>query len=210
MNKTEKLKLVQLELDNLYGETKCFLNYSKDYELLFAIMLSAQTTDKSVNNVTSILFEKYKSLEEFSKADINELITYLMPLGLAKNKAKHLLKTANILHNDFNDIIPKNREELIKLPGIGYKTATVFLAELYNYPSIPVDTHIKRVISKLNIFPKISVPTKISQNLDKFYKENNHINFHRQLILFGRNICTARNPKCNICPFSKNLCKQKN
>ena len=90
MNKTEKLKLVQLELDNLYGETKCFLNYSKDYELLFAIMLSAQTTDKSVNNVTSILFEKYKSLEEFSKADINELITYLMPLGLAKNKAKHL------------------------------------------------------------------------------------------------------------------------
>lgn len=160
MNKTEKLKLVQLELDNLYGETKCFLNYSKDYELLFAIMLSAQTTDKSVNNVTSILFEKYKSLEEFSKADINELITYLMPLGLAKNKAKHLLKTANILHNDFNDIIPKKRDELIKLPGIGYKTATVFLAELYNYPSIPVDTHIKRVISKLNIFPKVTDPTK--------------------------------------------------
>ena len=110
MNKTEKLKLVQIELNDLYGETKCFLNYNKDYELLFAIMLSAQTTDKSVNNVTSILFEKYKSLEEFSKADINELITYLMPLGLAKNKAKHLLKTANILHNDFNDIIPKNRE----------------------------------------------------------------------------------------------------
>lgn len=176
----------------------------------FAIMLSAQTTDKSVNNVTSILFEKYKSLEEFSKADINELITYLMPLGLAKNKAKHLLKTANILHNDFNDVIPKKRDELIKLPGIGYKTATVFLAELYNYPSIPVDTHIKRVISKLNIFPKVTDPTKISQNLDKYYNENNHINFHRQLILFGRNICTARNPKCNICPFSKNLCKQKN
>lgn len=210
MNKTEKLKLVQIELNDLYGETKCFLNYNKDYELLIAIMLSAQTTDKSVNNVTSILFKKYKTLEEFSKADLGELITYLTPLGLARSKANNLLKTTNILHNDFNDIIPKNREELIKLPGIGYKTATVFLAELYNYPSIPVDTHIKRVISKLNIFPKVTDPTKISQNLDKFYKENNHINFHRQLILFGRNICTARNPKCNICPFSKNLCKQKN
>lgn len=196
-------------LNSLYPHTECFLNHQNDYQLLFAVILSAQTTDKKVNSVTSSLFKKYDSLKKIEEADISDLEEILKPLGLYKNKAQYLKDAASVLIERFDGKVPCNREDLLTIPGVGNKTACVILGELFSFPVIPVDTHIKRISKRLGL-SKREDPSLIQKDLEKRFKGCG-IDFHRQLILFGRNICKAVSPKCNecslkdSCPFYSSL-----
>lgn len=202
MTKKEKAIEVKKFLDDRFGLVKCFLNHNSDYEFLIAVILSAQATDVSVNKVTPILFNKYKSLNELSKANILELTNIIKPVGLANTKAKHIIQTADILMTKYDSIIPKNRDELMKLPGVGYKTSGVVLGELYDYPYLPVDTHVERVSKWLSLVNKNATPIQIEKELEKLFKDYNLINTHRQLIMLGRTILTAKNPKWDELPFT--------
>lgn len=203
MNKT-----LQIEnyLDYLYPNPPCMLNYTKDYELLIAILLSAQTTDKMVNKVTNILFNKYKSLEELSCANYNDVMDILRPLGNFRKKASYVISVSSILHNNYNDIVPKDREILESLPGVGRKTVNVFFIEYYSESIMAVDTHVDRVSKRLGLASKddsvLEVEKKLSNKLDK-----NKLGIrHKQLVLFGRYVCTSRNPKCSECKLN-DICK---
>lgn len=188
-------------LEKLYPLTSCFLNYKEDYQLLISIILSAQTTDKKVNDATSILFTSYPTIEDLSNADINDIIKIVNKLGLASTKARYVIDTCKIIINEFNGVVPSNLEDLLRLKGVGRKTACVFLAEYYNQAYIPVDTHIKRISKRLGL-TKSDNPSLIQSDLEKiFYKEG--VILHRRLILFGRNICKAINPKCDICKLKQ-------
>lgn len=191
-------------LDSLYPTTSCFLNHSKDYELLIAIILSAQTTDKKVNAVTDILFKRYDSLEKLKNASYSDIYKIIAPLGLAKNKTTYILKACKKLDEEFDGKVPDSKEKLLSIPGVGNKTAKVILGELFNKVVIPVDTHIKRIANRLEL-SKSSDPDVISKDLEKKFKGSS-IQFHRKLILFGRNICKAISPLCSECKLSK-YCK---
>lgn len=188
-------------LEHLYPTTSCFLNYKEDYQLLISIILSAQTTDKKVNEATSILFSCFPTIEDLAKADINAVINIINKLGLASSKARYVIDTCNILINEFKGIVPNNIDDLLKLKGVGRKTACVFLAEYYNKKYIPVDTHIKRIAKRLGL-TKSNNPSLIQSDLEKIFNREGVI-LHRRLILFGRNICKAINPKCHICQLKK-------
>lgn len=198
-------------LKEIYPKTKTFLNYSKDYELLFAIILSAQASDDSVNKATSILFKKYPTLDSFLDAKYIDVYGIIKPVGLAKSKTNYLLDTAKTLKEKYDGIVPKNRNELVSLNGVGYKTSGVFLGELYDYPYFPVDTHVLRVSTRLGIVKDDITPNECEKKLEKIYKCYHLIELHRQFILFGRNICLSRKPNCSSCPFAS-FCKfnQKN
>lgn len=193
MNKIENY------LDTLFPNPKCELNYTKDYELLLATMLSAQTTDKRVNEVTAILFKKYPSLKDLSKADIKEVQKIIRPIGTFRKKTYNLIQIATKLVEDYDGIMPNDRQYLETLPGVGRKTANVVLSNIYNVPCIAVDTHVSRVSKRLKIAKKNDTPLTIEKKLEKKVKKENMCKIHHQLVLFGRYYCTARNPKCNNC-----------
>lgn len=190
-------------LDSLFPNAKCELFYSQDYELVIAVMLSAQTTDKSVNAVTSHLFKKYPTLKSFVDADIKDIEKEIQSLGLYKNKAKNIKGIAEALYNDFNSILPSDKNELQKLPGIGNKSAGVIRCEVFKIPDLPVDTHIIRISNRLGIATKKDEPIDIERKLKKIIPEESWIKSHHQLIHFGRYFCTARNPKCEECKIKK-------
>jgi len=193
-------------LDSLFPNAKCELFYSQDYELVIAVMLSAQTTDKSVNAVTSHLFKKYPTLKSFVDADIKDIENEIQSLGLYKNKAKNIKGIAETLYYDFNSILPSDKNELQKLPGIGNKSAGVIRCEVFKIPDLPVDTHIIRISNRLGIATKKDEPIDIERKLKKIIPEESWIKSHHQLIHFGRYFCTARNPKCEECKIKK-YCK---
>lgn len=193
-------------LDSLFPNAKCELFYSQDYELVIAVMLSAQTTDKSVNTVTSHLFKKYPTLKSFVDADIKDIENEIQSLGLYKNKAKNIKGIAETLYNDFNSVLPSDKNELQKLPGIGNKSAGVIRCEVFKIPDLPVDTHIIRISNRLGIATKKDEPIDIERKLKKIIPEESWIKSHHQLIHFGRYFCTARNPKCEECKIKK-YCK---
>ena len=193
-------------LDSLFPNAKCELFYTKDYELVIAVMLSAQTTDKSVNNVTAHLFKKYPTLKSLVDADIKDIENEIQSLGLYKNKAKNIKGIAETLYNDFNSVLPSDKDELQKLPGIGNKSAGVIRCEVFKIPDLPVDTHIIRISNRLGIANKNDEPIDIERKLKKIIPEESWIKSHHQLIHFGRYFCTARNPKCSECKIKK-YCK---
>lgn len=193
-------------LDSLFPNAKCELFYSQDYELVIAVMLSAQTTDKSVNAVTSHLFKKYPTLKSFVDADIKDIENEIQSLGLYKNKAKNIKGIAETLYNDYNSVLPSDKNELQKLPGIGNKSAGVIRCEVFKIPDLPVDTHIIRISNRLGIATKKDEPIDIERKLKKIIPEESWIKSHHQLIHFGRYFCTARNPKCEECKIKK-YCK---
>ena len=195
-------------LDELFPEPKCELNYSNDYELLIAIVLSAQTTDKSVNKVTDILFKKYNSLEKLSKASIEEIYSIIKPIGF-KKKSVYVKEISTILLKEYKGIVPDKKELLIKLPGVGGKTANVFLSEYYNYPYIAVDTHVERVSKRLKLAYKNDNVLTIEKKLMKRFSRDIWAKLHLQLVLFGRYYCKAINPECNNCKL-KDICNYKN
>lgn len=196
-NKIEKY------LDELFPKPKCELNYTKDYELLLATMLSAQTTDKRVNEVTEILFKKYPTLKELSKANINEVINIIRPIGTFRIKAKNLIEIATKLEKDYGGKLPNNRKYLESLPGVGRKTANVVLSNIYNVPCIAVDTHVSRVSKRLNLAQEKDDPITIEEKLNTIFKKEDLCRRHHQMVLFGRYYCKAKNPECIKCKLRK-------
>ena len=194
-------------LDELFPHASCELFYSKDYELVIAVMLSAQTTDKSVNAVTTVLFDKYKSLDELEKAPIEDIEEIIKQIGLYKNKAKNLKGIVRDLIYRFNYTVPSNKDELMTLPGVGNKTAGVIRAEIFKIPDLPVDTHILRIAKRLKLANKDDEPIDVEKKLKRLIPEERWIKSHHQLIHFGRYFCTARSPKCSECKI-REFCKE--
>jgi endonuclease-3 len=186
-------------LDELYPNAHCELNYTKDYELLMAIVLSAQTTDKRVNKVTHVLFTKYKTLEELSNAPIEDIENIIREIGTYHKKSIFIKDIATSLLRDYNGIVPNNRKYLETLPGVGRKTTNVFLAEYYNVPAIAVDTHVERVSKRLKVCKQTATVKEVEQTLMKKISKDRWIKAHHQLIFFGRYHCKAIKPNCNNC-----------
>ena len=189
-------------LNELFPNARCELNYNKDYELLIAVMLSAQTTDKRVNEVTKILFKKYDSIENLKNADVNDIETIIKPIGTYHVKAKNVIEIAKKLSEK---PICNDRAYLESLSGVGRKTTNVVLAELYNEPYLAVDTHIMRVSKRLGFASSKDDALKVEKKLMKKLK-NNICHIHHQLIFFGRYHCKAKNPNCKNCKL-QSLCK---
>lgn len=195
-------------MDELFPNPRCELNYTKDYELLIAVMLSAQTTDKRVNMVTSILFNKYPSLKEIKNADINDIIEIIKPIGTFNKKATNLKEIATRLLDDYNGIVPNDRKYLESLPGVGRKTTNVVLANLYNVPCIAVDTHVSRVSVRLKLAKSNDDVLTIEKKLTKKFPKDKLVSLHHQLVLFGRYYCKAINPDCTNCKL-RDICRRK-
>lgn len=195
----EKLKRILDELDRLFPDARCELNYSNPLELLIAVMLSAQTTDASVNKLTETLFQKYRSVEDYASAPLSQLEQDLKRIGLYRNKAKNVKAMAQMLIDEFNGEVPANHDALQTLPGVGCKTANVVISEGFGYPAIAVDTHVERIAKRLGFaFKKDSVLTVEKKLMKKIPKER-WIKTHHQLIFFGRYHCKAINPQCQDC-----------
>ena len=189
-------------LDEILPTAKCELLYSKDYELVISVMLSAQTTDKSVNAVTPILFKKYPTLAALYDAPLEDIEEIIKPICLYKNKAKNLKGIVKDLVDRFNSVVTSNKEQLMTLPGVGNKTAGVIRAEIFQIPDLPVDTHILRISKRLNLAKKDDEPIDVERKLKKIIPEERWIKSHHQLIHFGRYYCMARSPKCQNCKIS--------
>lgn len=196
-------------LDVIIPNASCELKYNKDYELLIAVMLSAQTTDKRVNMVTSILFNKYPTLESLSKANIDDIIDIIRPIGTFHKKAKNVIDIANSLLQYQNGIVPNDREYLESLSGVGRKTANVVLSNLYNVPCLAVDTHVSRVSVRLGLAKESDDVNTIERKLTKKIPKNRIVKAHHQLVLFGRYYCKAKNPLCSDCKL-RDICKYGN
>ena len=195
----EKIKLIEDYLDLLYNDAKCELNYNKDYELLIAVVLSAQTTDKRVNSVTPILFDRYKTLEELSKANVEDISYIIRPIGTFRKKAIFIKEIARILHNDYNDKVPSDRKILEELPGVGRKTASVVLSNLFNERAIAVDTHVERVSKRLGLAEEEDSVLEVEKKLMNKFNKDKWSKLHHQLVLFGRYNCKAIKPDCKKC-----------
>lgn len=191
-------------LDEHYPDTRCYLDYGTDWQLLFATILSAQCTDERVNIVTKDLFVKYKTLEDFAGADIEELEADVKPTGFYHMKALHIKQAAAELLSRFNGKVPCDMDELTSLPGVGRKTANVIRSHIYNEPSIVVDTHVKR-ISKLLGLTDTTDPEKAEFELMKILPKDHWIAWNTQIIRHGRTICKAGRPDCEGC-FLKDVC----
>ena len=203
----EEMLVISNYVDSLFPNAKCELFYSKDYELAIAVMLSAQTTDKAVNATTYTLFKDFPTLEAIENAPVEEIENRIKSLGLAKNKAKNIKGIAHTLLTEFNGVLPSDKDELQKLPGIGNKSAGVIRIEIFKIPDIPVDTHIIRITNRLGIANSKDEPIDIERKLKKLIPESNWIKTHHQLIHFGRYFCTAKNPKCSECKL-RNRCRE--
>ena len=202
----EKYKLISQYIDSLFPDAKCELFYQKDYELVIAVMLSAQTTDKAVNQVTESLFKDYPTLNDIDNASLEDIENHIKRLGMYKNKAANIKGIARVLLNDFDGVVPSDKDQLQTLPGIGNKSAGVIRCEVFKIPDLPVDTHIIRITNRLGIANKDDEPIDIERKLKKIIPEESWIKSHHQLIHFGRYFCTARSPKCNECKL-RNICK---
>lgn len=202
----KNIELIESYLDELFPNPKCEINYSNEYELLINIMLSAQTTDKRVNIVSKELYEKYNSLMSLSEADINDLKQIIHSLGNYNKKALFIKEIATTLVTKYNGIVPKNRQDLESLPGIGRKTVNVFLSELNIEPQIAVDTHVYRVSKRLQLATGKDDVLKTEMKLRKVFKKENWNKRHLQMVLFGRYKCKAIKPECENCKL-KEICK---
>ena len=195
-------------LDELFMNPKCELNYNKDYEFLIAIVLSAQTTDKRVNKVTEVLFNRYTSLKELSVADISDIENIIREIGTFRRKSIYVRDIALKLVNDGYDYVPNDRKYIESLPGVGHKTANVFLSNIYDEAAIAVDTHVSRVSKRLGLVRKNDDVTKIEKKLEKEIPRDRWSKTHHQLVLFGRYHCKAVSPLCDNCKI-KDICKYK-
>lgn len=182
------------------------LNYSNPFELLIAVILSAQCTDKRVNMITPALFKAYPQPEDMAKATAEEIFEYIKSVSYPNNKAKHLAGMARMLVNDFNSEVPDNLDDLVKLPGVGRKTANVIQSVVFNKAAMAVDTHVFRVSNRIGLTTNSKTPLATEKELIKHIPENIIPTAHHWLILHGRYVCTARNPKCNNCGLT-DVCK---
>lgn len=191
-------------LEDTYPDAKCELNYTTPFELLIATILSAQCTDIRVNKVTESLFEKYNTPKAFANLSIEEISQEIKSCGLYKSKSQKIKETSQILLNDYNEEVPDTLEQLIKLPGVGRKTANVVLSNVFNVDAMAVDTHVFRVSNRIGIV-KTKTPEKTEFELMDAIPKSRWSHAHHLLIFHGRRICKARKPECEICPI-KNDC----
>ncbi len=178
------------------------LHYNNPFELLVAVILSAQCTDKRVNMVTPALFKDYPNAAAMATATPDTIFRYIRSISYPNNKAKHLVNMANMLINDFHDRIPSEITELTKLPGVGRKTANVIASVIYEKPAMAVDTHVYRVSARIGLTTNAKTPLQTEQQLVKYIPGQYIATAHHWLILHGRYTCTARQPKCDACPLT--------
>lgn len=196
----ENIKKILDILEQTYPDAECELNYTSAFELLIATILSAQCTDVRVNKVTEKLFEKYNKPEDFAKLSTAEISEEIKSCGLFKSKAQKIKETSVILCSNYGGEVPDNMEELIKLPGVGRKTANVVLSNAFGVDAIAVDTHVFRVSNRIGLV-KTDTPEKTEFELMKVLPKKRWSKAHHLIIFHGRRICKARKPECNICPI---------
>ena len=211
MQQRERVKKVLQLLDEHYGtDDICYLEYENAWQLLIATILSAQCTDARVNIVTRDLFQKYRSVEDFAKADQKELEQDIHATGFYHNKAKNIISCCQDLMSRFGGQVPETLEELTSLAGVGRKTANVIRGNIYHEPSIVVDTHVKRISARLG-FTEETDPAKVEQDLMRVLPKDHWILYNMQIITLGRQLCKAQNPKCGECFLTEVCpCCQKN
>lgn len=196
------------ELLKMFPEAHCELNFSTVYQLAVAVMLSAQTTDVSVNRVTGTLFERYPDAEAMSKAEQKDVEEIIKSIGLYRNKAANVISMSRKLQEEFSGVIPDDMDKLTSLPGIGRKSANVILSEGYKHPAIAVDTHVHRVSARLGLAKETDTPDQTEMKLRRKFPKENWSKLHHLMIFFGRYRCHSRNPECDDCPFREN-CRRK-
>lgn len=194
-------------LNEIIPNPVCELNYNKDYELLLAVMLSAQTKDARVNKVTKVLFNKYDSLKKLKEANIKDIENIIKELGSYHKKSEAVINIAKILDEKYNGKVVNNRKALENLPMVGRKTTNVVLSELFNEPTIAVDTHVERVSKRLGLVKKDDDVIKIEEKLKRKFDKNIWSKLHKQFVLFGRYYCTSKKPSCNKCKLQM-YCKK--
>lgn len=205
MTKKEKAAEVEARLTEIYPDALCSLNYEKPYELLMATRLSAQCTDARVNIVCATLFKDYPTLESIAGANLVDIEAIVKPTGFYHAKAQNLIDMAKMLLFDYDGVVPDSMDELLKLPGIGRKTANLILGDVYGQPSYVCDTHCIRITNRLGL-TTTKDPGKTEEELRKILNPKTAGDFCHRLVLFGRETCTARSPKCDLCPL-QDLCK---
>lgn len=193
-------------LKELYPDAICSLDASNPFELLVAVRLSAQCTDARVNLVTPALFEKYKTLDDYASAKLSDVEEIVKPCGFYKNKASSIIGMAKAVRDNFGGVVPDNIDDLITLPGVGRKTANLIVGDVYGKESIVVDTHMIRISNRIGLV-NVKEPVKIEMALKKVVPANEGSDFCHRIVLFGRDICSARKPKCDECPMAYN-CKR--
>lgn len=198
----KKVRNIIDALQNRYPDALCALHFEKDYELMIAVRLSAQCTDARVNLVTPALFAAYPTLEAMATADIGDVENYIHSCGFYRQKAKDIVHSCQMLLQDYDGKVPGTMEELLKLPGVGRKTANLLLGDLYAVPgSVVCDTHCIRISGRLGLSTG-KEPEKVETQLRAILPPEESSDFCHRIVLFGRDVCTARNPKCEICPLA--------
>ncbi len=201
MTRKERAEIVCGRLEEIYPDAVCSLTYYAPHELMIAGRLSAQCTDERVNQVTPILFAKYKSIEEFAAADVKDIEEIIRPCGLYKTKAASIVGMCRSIMEDFGGEIPSTIEELTKLPGIGRKTANLIMGDVFHKPAVVTDTHCIRISGRLGL-TKNTEPVKVESDLRRILPLEKSSDFCHRLVLFGREYCKARGEKCGICPLA--------
>lgn len=202
MTKKERYTHILNYFEKHHPEAETELAYNNSFELLVAVILSAQCTDKRVNMVTPVLFKHFPDAETMAAASVDEIFSYMRSISYPNNKAKHLKGMAELLISKFNGEVPSTVEELQSLPGVGRKTANVITSVVFNQPSMAVDTHVFRVSARLGLTTNAKNPLQTEQQLMKFIPTHQVAIAHHWLILHGRYVCLARTPKCEICPLT--------
>lgn len=196
------------QIEMMFPNAQCELVHRNAYELVVAVLLSAQTTDVSVNKVTPVLFERFPDVESLANAQVEEVESCIRQIGLYRNKAKNLILMAQKVVNDFHGEIPKTMEELTSLAGVGRKTANVVLSEWFHVPSLAVDTHVERVSKRLGLVQQEATVLETERVLKRKIKKSRWIQAHHLFIFFGRYHCKAQHPLCDTCPLIQQ-CKYK-
>ncbi len=209
MKSKAAVKRIIETLKGIYPEGLCSLQYKKDYELLFAVRLSAQCTDQRVNQVTPALYARFPTLQSFAEADPKEVGEYIHSCGFYNGKARDIVLCAQRLLSDFGGKVPGTMEELTSLPGVGRKTANLILGDVYQQPAYVCDTHCIRITGRLGLTDGSKDPIQVERQLREVLPPKESSDFCHRMVLFGRDTCTARSPKCQDCPLVKDCAAAK-
>ena len=206
MRTPEQVSEIIARLEAEYPLAECSLEYDKAYELLFAVRLAAQCTDERVNMITPALYERFPTLQAFAEADVEEVERYVHSCGFFRSKARDIVKCAQVLLAEHGGVVPDTMEELVKLPGVGRKTANLILGDVYRKPAVVVDTHCIRLSNRMGLVDGLKDPVKIEKELRAILPPEKSSDFCHRLVLHGRAVCDARKPHCEVCTLH-DVCK---